>query len=107
VFRGQRVAVDAHCWLYKGSVSCSREIVEGMQTTRFVDYFLDLIRLLQSEELIPVIVFDGRSLPAKEGTNLSRRELKQQNKAMAREAEADGRVEDAKTFYQRSLSGFS
>jgi exonuclease 1 len=99
------VGIDAHCWLYRGSFSCSKEITEGIKTTKFIHYFLDILKLLQTEGVIPVIVFDGRPLPAKSMTNSQRRESKYQNKTMAREAEADGRDEDAKSLYQRSFSG--
>jgi exonuclease 1 len=104
-YKGLKVGIDAHCWLYRGSFSCSKEITEGIKTTKFIHYFLELLNLLQAEGVIPVIVFDGRPLPAKSMTNSQRRESKYQNKTMAREAEADGREDDAKSFYQRSFSG--
>jgi exonuclease 1 len=104
-YKGLKVGIDAHCWLYRGGFSCSKEITEGIKTTKFVHYFLETIKLLQHEGLIPVIVFDGRPLPAKAITNTSRRDSKFQNKTMAREAEAEGREEDAKSLYQRSFSG--
>ncbi len=31
-FRGNRVAVDAYCWLHRGAYTCSREICEGIPT---------------------------------------------------------------------------
>lgn len=104
-YKGLKVGIDAHCWIYRGGFTCSKEITEGIKTTKFIHYFLEIIKLLQDEGLIPIIVFDGRPLPAKASTNSVRRESKHQNKAMAREAEADGREEDAKSLYQRSFSG--
>jgi len=31
-FAGSAVAVDAYCWLHKGSYSCARELCEGVHT---------------------------------------------------------------------------
>lgn len=31
-YRGQAVAVDAYCWLHRGSYSCAREMCEGLPT---------------------------------------------------------------------------
>ena len=33
-FRGQRVAVDAYCWLHRGAYTCSRELCEGIPTDK-------------------------------------------------------------------------
>ena len=33
-FRGNRVAVDAYCWLHRGAYTCSREICEGIPTDK-------------------------------------------------------------------------
>ena len=35
-FRGQRVAVDAYCWLHRGAYTCSRELCEGIPTDKCV-----------------------------------------------------------------------
>ena len=31
-YRGRAVAVDAYCWLHRGSYSCAREMCEGLPT---------------------------------------------------------------------------
>ena len=34
-FRGNRVAVDAYCWLHRGAYTCSRELCEGIPTDKY------------------------------------------------------------------------
>ena len=34
-YQGQRVAVDAYCWLHKGAYSCARELCEGIPTDKW------------------------------------------------------------------------
>ena len=31
-YRGEKVAVDAYCWLHKGAYCCAQELVEGQIT---------------------------------------------------------------------------
>jgi exonuclease 1 len=104
-YKGLRVAVDAHCWLHRAGYSCSRELTEGIGTSKFVDFFMDLLDVLVKHDVIPVIVFDGRPLPAKALTNKTRRTSRRENAELAREAEADGRLGDAYSHYQKSVSG--
>lgn len=33
-YSGKTVAVDAYAWLHRGAFSCSRELVEGIHTTK-------------------------------------------------------------------------
>ena len=32
--QGQKVAVDAYCWLHRGTYSCALELVQGMKTDK-------------------------------------------------------------------------
>ena len=102
-YKGQRAGVDAHCWLHRAAFGCSAEVVENLPTTKYVEYFMSLIQLLVINGIIPVVVFDGRSLPAKGGTNSARRQQRDQNKADARQAAEQGFHAQAITHYQRSI----
>jgi exonuclease 1 len=67
--KGYRVAIDAYCWLHKGSYHCSEALALGQPTTFFVDYILNWISFLQNVGIREIIVvFDGMSLKMKEDT---------------------------------------
>lgn len=36
-YAGQRVAVDAYCWLHKAAYSCSAELCQNIPTTKYVN----------------------------------------------------------------------
>lgn len=94
--RGSCIAIDSYCWLHKGSFACSDKIVTGQTTDLYVIYFiiisqlififsfskqlnrhiqycLKYVRMLLSFEIKPILVFDGRHLPAKAMTEKKRR----------------------------------
>lgn len=64
-FRGQTIGVDAMCWMHKGAFSCAQELVEETDTDMFIHFFLRMCEVLRSNDIKPVIVFDGARLPAK------------------------------------------
>jgi exonuclease-1 len=103
-YNGLRVGIDAYCWLHRGSYSCSREITEGIRTEKFVDFFMEMIDMLLTNGLHPIVVFDGRPLPMKSETNVARGTVKRTNKEMARKAAENGNHGEALILYQRSVS---
>lgn len=36
-FRGRALAIDAYCWLHRGSYSCAQEMCEGLPTDGWVE----------------------------------------------------------------------
>lgn len=92
-YAGQPVAVDGHCWLHRGTFSCASELARGVETNayvtfilvfyifdshflyffyRYVDFFMNLVKMLLFYKVVPIIVFDGQSLPIKQVTRDSR-----------------------------------
>ena len=86
--RGRRVAVDAYIWLHKAAYGCATEICQNIPTdkclpffflltprslflrndhniNRYVDYCMRMVNMMIRLGVIPVLVFDGASLPAK------------------------------------------
>ena len=63
-----------------------------------------MLKLLVAHGITPIVVFDGRALPAKAITNTSRRNFRHENTEKARAAEADGRFSDAHTHYQKTTT---
>lgn len=43
-YRGQRVAVDASCWLHRGAISCAKELVTGQPTLAFCRFPMRMVR---------------------------------------------------------------
>lgn len=68
----RRLAVDAYVWLHKGAFGCAEDLVKGKKTVAFVKYAINRVRLLRTNGVEPLIVFDGGPLPAKKGTEDSR-----------------------------------
>lgn len=64
---GKRVGVDAFVWLHRGSIGCALELVldKPLKHASYVSYCLKQARELSRHGIIPVLVFDGGSLPSK------------------------------------------
>lgn len=63
-----------------------------------------MLKLLVVHGITPIVVFDGRALPAKHLINTSRRNSRHENAKKARQAEADGRFSDAHSFFQKTTT---
>lgn len=92
------VAIDAYCWLHKGAFACAEILARGEQTNMYalinnnrlaldieiikvlyftsshINYCLKYVQMLLSHGIKPILVFDGRHLPAKALTENKRRE---------------------------------
>jgi exonuclease 1 len=73
-YRGKTVAVDASCWLHRAAYSCSRELVMGEPTVRYLRMCFRLTRMLVDHGIKPIIVFDGANPPLKEAEAARRRQ---------------------------------
>lgn len=71
-FAGTTLAIDAYVWLHKGIYSCAQEVATGKFTTKYVDYFVNRIKVLEHYNIKPYFVFDGGPLPSKSGTEIER-----------------------------------
>ncbi|KAI0947714.1 hypothetical protein AcW1_009409 [Taiwanofungus camphoratus] len=102
-FAGQTLAVDAYVWLHKGTYGCAPELATGRKTTKYVDYAMHRVRLLQHYRIQPYIVFDGGPLPAKKGTELERKKRRDENLARADGLAAQGRHGQAREYYVKCI----
>jgi len=66
-YANQRVAIDGYAWLHRGAYSCSQELCLGIPTIKYITFFMNLIDMLKSNKVIPIVVFDGGPLPNKKG----------------------------------------
>jgi hypothetical protein len=72
--KGETVGIDAYCWLHKACYSCAQDLALGIPTVGFLDFCIYRIELLLHHGVIPMMVFDGRSLPMKGEKERERRE---------------------------------
>lgn len=71
-YAGKTLGIDTYSWLHKGAFSCAVELVQGTPTTRYVDYCVERVKLLQHHGITPYLIFDGDYLPSKAGTEEGR-----------------------------------
>ncbi|CAD7977067.1 unnamed protein product, partial [Amoebophrya sp. A25] len=75
---GKRVGVDAMCWMHRGAVACAYELLLGKETDKFVRFFMDMVFMLLWNGIIPIIIFDGQDLPAKQEEASKRRQEREE-----------------------------
>ncbi|CAH0584093.1 unnamed protein product [Chrysodeixis includens] len=102
-FSGCTVAIDSYCWLHKGAFACADKLVRGEETDVYIKYCLKYVTMLLSKNIKPILVFDGRHLPAKAMTELKRRESRDISKKRAAELLSLGKTEEARSYMRRSV----
>lgn len=103
-FTGQRVAIDASCWLHRGSISCAEELAENIPTQKYLEFFISMIRLLQNVGIHDIlVVFDGHPLPIKEAVDAKRRTQRDYHLVKARCAKTNGDRVSAMKHYQSAV----
>ncbi|XP_022830441.1 exonuclease 1 [Spodoptera litura] len=102
-FSGCTVAIDSYCWLHKGTYSCADKLIRGEQTDMHIRYCMKYVTMLLSHNIKPILVFDGRHLPAKAMTESKRRESRDISKKRAAELLSLGQTEEARKFMRRGV----
>ncbi|XP_014476434.1 PREDICTED: exonuclease 1 isoform X2 [Dinoponera quadriceps] len=102
-FSGDTVAIDTYCWLHKGVFSCAEKVMMGQTTNAYVLYCTKFINMLLKHNIKPILVFDGRHLPAKEKTEIKRREARQRNRRKALELIKMGQTNEGKNLLKRAI----
>ena len=103
-FSGQVAAIDGYYWLHKGAKKCACEMVRGTYTTGFVDYCLQQIDLLARNGVEALVVLDGAALPAKSGTETTRRKKRARAEAEAKELLRAGPYDQAQAAYLKAVN---
>ncbi|XP_052863763.1 exonuclease 1 [Anopheles cruzii] len=101
--RGKCVAIDSYCWLHRGAFGCAERLARGEQTDAHVQYCLKYVQLLVSYGIKPILVFDGRHLPAKAATEAKRREGRENARKRGAELLRLGRIDEARKFLRRCV----
>ncbi|XP_063892903.1 exonuclease 1 [Helicoverpa armigera] len=102
-FNGCTVAIDSYCWLHRGAFACAEKLVRGEETDMHIKYCLKFVTMLLSKNIKPILVFDGRHLPAKALTESKRRESRDISKKRAAELLSLGKIEEARNYMKRSV----
>ncbi|XP_076645429.1 exonuclease tos isoform X2 [Halictus rubicundus] len=102
-FTGGTVAIDSYCWLHKGVFSCADTLAMGQPTNAYVHYCMKFIYMLLNNKIKPILVFDGRHLPAKAQTEAKRREARQSNRSKAIELMKMGQHAEGRKLLRRAV----
>ena len=104
-YAGCTAGIDAYSWLYKGLYSCCVEVAQnGHQgSTKYIEYCMRRIDLLQANNVEPFLVFDGNSLPAKEHKNDERRAQREHNKHQGAKLLQAGNVAAARQCFSKAV----
>ncbi|XP_005146067.2 exonuclease 1 [Melopsittacus undulatus] len=103
-YKGQAVAVDTYCWLHKGAYACAEKLVRGEPTDVYVAFCMKLVDMLLSFGIIPILVFDGCTLPSKKEVEKARREKRQANLLKGKQLLQEGRLSEARECFGRSVN---
>ena len=102
-FKGKKVAIDGFVWLHKSASHHSVEFVKNPTTEVFLPYLMRKIKNFQEIGIIPIIIFDGQSLPSKFITNEKRHKERKEAFEHAIKLESLGKPVDAEVFFKRSI----
>jgi exonuclease-1 len=101
--KGRRLAVDTYAWLHKAAYSCASDLCEGRTTTKWISYILYMVDMLLEFNIEVTLVFDGKELPAKMGTEKDRASNRALNLAKAREYTKAGENDKAFNCYTQAV----
>ena len=78
--------------------------MEGRNTDKHLDFFLDMLDQLEKHKIAPLVVLDGACLAAKEGCDAQRRESRNRNRVLAEEACEAGDAAASESFFKRAVT---
>ncbi|OEL21173.1 Exonuclease 1 [Dichanthelium oligosanthes] len=105
-YAGKRVGIDAYSWLHKGAYSCSMELCMDPRSPaarRYISYFMHHINLLRHYKVVPVVVFDGGSMPCKAATDNERQRRRELNLKLAKEKLKQGNKAAAIDLFRKAV----
>uniref|UniRef100_A0ACD5WZ01 Uncharacterized protein n=1 Tax=Avena sativa TaxID=4498 RepID=A0ACD5WZ01_AVESA len=105
-YAGQRVGIDAYSWLHKGAYSCSMELCMNPKSAgarRYISYFMHHVNLLRHHRVVPVVVFDGGSMPCKSATDEDRHRKRELSLVLGKEKLEQGNTAAAIDFFRKAV----
>ena len=102
-YEGQTLGIDGYAWLHRGACSCAYELVMGLPTERYLQFFIKRLALLKSFNVEPYIVFDGDSISVKKETECKRREKRIESRSIAERLWKSGERKNAMDYFQKCV----
>ncbi|KAK6443673.1 Rad2 nuclease [Oleoguttula sp. CCFEE 5521] len=102
-FAGQTIGVDAYGWLHRGTVSCALELAQGKPSRRWVDFFMNRVRMLIHFGVKPYLVFDGDYLPSKSHTEKERSARRKESRKLGLQLLQAGKTSQAHLELQKTV----
>jgi len=103
-YRGKRVAVDSYVWLHKAVLMCAADLCMNVPTSKYVNYFVARVQDLIQAGVIPVLVFDGDRLPAKQEEEARRKTTRLQRcLSNASLCMQEGKKNEAERFFAQAV----
>ncbi|KAK2949914.1 putative Exonuclease 1 [Blattamonas nauphoetae] len=102
-YKGKTVAVDTYSWLHKACCACAAELCQNIETDVYVKFCMTRVQLLVSHGVIPLMVFDGRYLPAKEAKEKQRAASRSYNLLQAQKLMKIGNLSGADKLFQKCV----
>ena len=102
-YEGQTLGIDGYAWLHRGACSCAYELVMGLPTERYLQFFIKRLALLKSFHVDPYIVFDGDSISVKKETECKRREKRIESRSIAERLWKSGERKNAMDYFQKCV----
>ncbi|KAI8094260.1 PIN domain-like protein [Thamnidium elegans] len=103
-YAGKAVAVDGHCWLYRSTFNCASELATRVESNAYVEYFMNLVKMLLFYKVVPVIVFDGQQLPIKRAAADARATFRSTKLDEGKALLKCGKVTEANKCFQQAIS---
>ncbi|RWS02272.1 exonuclease 1-like protein, partial [Dinothrombium tinctorium] len=102
-FRNSIAAIDVYSWLHKGVYSCAHNLYVGETSDAYIDYCLRNTEYLIKCGIKPILVFDGRDLPAKKVTDETRKVRKEKDRKRIDELVREGKEYEARELMKRCV----
>ena len=82
-YAGQKVAIDAYCWLHKEIHKCATEMARGYGLEKLITLCIQRLQMMLSFDVIPVVIFDGGKLIQKKHIEKGREENRRRHREEA------------------------
>jgi exonuclease-1 len=104
ILKKKTCAIDIMVWLYKGVyASLNNQKEQNEKNDIYLNYPLKMISLLLSFDIKCICVFDGKILKAKQKEITNRNLYKETSKKLAEKLEKEGKEEESKKIFNRTL----
>ncbi|KAL4463698.1 hypothetical protein ABPG72_009048 [Tetrahymena utriculariae] len=103
-YKDKTVAIDAYTWLHPAIYTCSYELANNIETTKHIEFCTKRIdQILSCGIKKIVLVFDGRQLPCKKGTEEKREKSREDSRNEAQALFAQDKKEQAYKKFASSI----